>query len=172
MVDGVHVGARFADLPRRGLYGAGPGPCLAVPALFEGRRPAIAALRAGDLRRSSERSMTQRRNARTRRHGLAADLGHPDRRPLLDRLLDGLRAGGRDPQPVRQDSKTDRRVRQGVPGLVFQSVNPFLIFALAPVFSILWLADRSDPVPPDLVGEDGPWPDLARPRIRGDVPGR
>ena len=40
------------------------------------------------------------------------------------------------------DEKTDRSLfgaqRQAFPASYFQSINPFLIFALAPLFSILW----------------------------------
>ena len=62
-----------------------------------------------------------------------------DRRRLLDRLLDGVRAGGRDLDPLC--GHEDRRVTclgNPFPASWFQSVNPLLIFILAPLFSMLW----------------------------------
>ena len=82
---------------------------------------------------------------------------------VLDRLLDGLRASGRNSH-LFADAKTDRHLLMGqeFPASYFQSINPLLIFLLAPLFSILWTRRSTDEVPADLHGEDGDRPGPAR----------
>ncbi len=94
---------------------------------------------------------------------------------LLRRLLDGIRAGGGDPDPLRRpEDRPDalRRSDETVPRVLLPDRS-------TPPRSSSWprSSRSSGPAGPDrhprlVHGQDGHRPALRRPRLRGDVPGR